>query len=408
MSESDAHGSDAQARAKTTPYGKAQRYGDEELQELKEALEQGTLFYAQGAKVRQLEATYAGMVGGRYGIACTSGTAAIHTALIAIGISPGDEVITSPITDMGSVIPILYQGAIPVFADLDPRTYTMDPRAVEAAITPNTRAVLAVHLAGNACDLDAIIAVCRRKGIPLVEDCAQAFGCTYRGRAVGVWGEIGCYSFNEFKHISCGDGGMVVTDDEELANRLRLATDKCYDRRAGVAQRNPRFLANNYRMTELQGAVALAQCRKLASIVERRRLWCAELTRRLQGVPGLLLPTITAGCDPSWWFYMMRADERAYDADTMARALGEEGIPVGAHYIGTPVYTYPVFAESSAFARGAHPCMSRDYGPGLCPVAEDILRTCLILPINEGYTEQDLDETVLGIRRAAEKLAARA
>jgi len=405
MSNGETTGSASNARAKTTPYGRAQRYGDEELKELKEALEQGTLFYAQGAKVRRLEETYAGMVGARYGVACTSGTAAIHTALIALGISPGDEVITSPITDMGSVIPILYQGAVPVFADLDARTYTMDPRSVEAAITPNTRAVVAVHLAGNACDLEALSAVCRKHGVPLVEDCAQAFGCTYRGRAVGTWGEIGCYSFNEFKHISCGDGGIVVTDDEEMATRLRLATDKCYDRRSGVAQRNPRFLGNNYRMTELQGAVALAQCRKLASIVERRRRWCAELSRRLEGAPGLLLPVITPGCDPSWWFYMMRVDEQVYDADTLAQALGQEGVPVGAHYIGTPVYTYPIFTEGSAFTRGHHAYLDREYRAGMCPVAEDILRTCVILHINEGYTEQDLDETVLGIRRSAAKLA---
>lgn len=391
-------------KAKTVPYRREQRYGSEELAELREALEQGTLFYAQGRKVHQLEVEFASYVGASHAVACTSGTAAIHSALIALGISPGDEVITAPITDMGSVVPILYQGAAPVFADLDPYTYTLLPESVEAAITPRTRAVLAVHLAGNACDLDGLVAMCDRHGVALVEDCAQAFGCRYRGRYAGTLGRIGCFSLNEFKHISCGDGGLVVTNDEELAVRLRLATDKCYDRRPGVTMRNPTFLANNYRMTELQGAVALAQLRKLESIVSRRREWCRKLTERLAGIDGLRLPRITDGCSPSWWFYMMRA-EAGLDPDAAASALQAEGLPIGAHYIGQPVYEYPIFAAHQAFARGEHAYRDQTYGPGLCPNAEDILRTCLILSVNEAYSDQDLEETAHGIRRAVEWVA---
>src|SRR5579871_3930245 len=165
--------------AKQTPYGRESRYGAEELRELEEALEQGTLFYAHGKKVRQLEEEFARQHGVGFAVACTSGTAAIHAALIAIGVSPGDEVITSPITDMGTVVPILYQGAAPVFADLDPHAYTLAPESVEARITPRTRAVLAVHLTGNACDLAALGALCDRNGIALIEDCAQALGCRY-------------------------------------------------------------------------------------------------------------------------------------------------------------------------------------------------------------------------------------
>ncbi len=392
------------AKAKTVPYEREQRYGQPELTELTEALAQGTLFYSQGKKVKQLEEAFASYVGARHAVACTSGTAAIHAALIALGVSPGDEVVTAPITDMGSVIPILYQGAVPVFADLDPSTYTMLPEAVDAAITARTRAVVAVHLAGNACDLAALSSICEARGVALVEDCAQAFGCRYGDRFTGTIGRIGCFSYNEFKHISCGDGGLVVTDDDELAIRLRLATDKCYDRRPGVAMRNPTFLANNYRMTELQGAVALAQLRKLDGIVARRRAWCGELTERLQGLKGLQLPAVTTDCEPSWWFYMMRADEATLGADTdaLASALQAEGLPVGAHYIGQPVYDYPIFAAHSAFARGSHAYHGREYRHGLCPAAEDILRTCLILSVNEAYSGKDLDETAIGIRRVVE------
>lgn len=393
--------------SKTTPYGKETRYGDEELNELREALEQGTLFYASGRKVREFEEEFAAQNGVRFAITCTSGTAGIHAALMTAGISPGDEIITAPITDMGTLVPILFQGAVPVFADLHPHTYTLLPESVEACVTPRTRAILAVHLGGNACDLTALQEICDRHNLVLIEDCAQALGCRYGDRPIGTLGRIGCFSLNEFKHISCGDGGVVLTDDAALASKLRLATDKGYNREPGAALRSPTFLANNYRMTELQGAVALAQLRKLKSIVERRRRWCGELSRRLAGVKGIALPEATPGCETSWWFYMLRVEPEILgaDADRFAAALRAEGLSAGAHYIGQCVYEYPIFAEHSAFARGGHAYEGRAYGKGLCPNAEAILETCVILPVNEAYTDRDLDETACGVRRVAEWMA---
>jgi dTDP-4-amino-4,6-dideoxygalactose transaminase len=390
--------------AKRTPYASEPRYGEDELRELKEALEQGTLFYAQGKKVRQLESDFALRSGVRFAVACSSGTAALHAALIAAGISPGDEVITAPITDMGTVIPILYQGAIPVFADLHPRSYCLLPESVAAHITPRTRAVIAVHLWGNACDLLALRALCERHDLTLIEDCAQALGCRCDGRPIGTHGQIGCFSLNEFKHIGCGDGGIAVTDDEELAERLRQATDKAYDRRPGAAPRDPAFLANNYRMTELQGAVAVAQLRKLDSIVARRQRWCAELTARLEGLAGLSLPEPTPGCAPSWWFFMLRVlpEILGADADACAQALRKEGLPAGAHYIGQPLYAYPVFRDHTAFVRGSHPFAAQTYAPGLCPNAEAILDTAVLLSIQEAYSDTDLDETVHAIRKVVD------
>lgn len=387
--------------AKQTPYGKERRYGEEELAELEEALQQETLFYTQGKKVHQLEADFARKNGIAYAVATSSGTASIHAALIAAEISPGDEVLVSPITDMGSIVPILYQGAVPVFVDLDPRTYTITPAAVEAAITEQTRAILAVHLGGNACDLDALTAIAARHDLVLIEDCAQAFGCTYQGKPIGTIGAVGCFSYNEFKHISSGDGGLVITDDERLAIRLRLATDKAYNRSAQGTERNPAFLANNYRMTELQGAVAVAQLPKLDSIVARRRRWCGALSEQLADLPGLQLPQETPGCDSSWWFYMLRVvpAELGADATEFAQALQAEGLRASAHYIGQCIYEYPIFTEHSAFARGEHAYMRRTYGKGLCPEAEAILETCVTLAINQAYTETDLAETVAGVRR---------
>lgn len=388
---------------KTTPYGTWDRYAGDELAQLKEVLEQGTLFYAHGRKVKALEERVARLTGSRYAIATSSGTASIHAAMIAAGISPGDEVIVTPITDMGSLVPILWQGAVPVFADVDPGSYVLDPVSVKACITERTRAVLAVHLAGNACDMDGLRSICDERGIALIEDCAQAWGCTYRGRSVGCIGNIGCFSLNEFKHISCGDGGVVVTDDDALAKRLRLATDKCYSREAGAATRNPTFLANNYRMTELQGAVALAQLEKLGDIVGKRRAWCEGLIKLLFDAPGITLPQPTSGCDHSWWFFMLRVqpDVLRVGADRFAEALAAENISAGAHYIGQCVYEYPVFVEHSAFQRGEHPFTRIEYGRGMCPVAESVLDTAVVLPINEAYTDADQVDVATAVTRVA-------
>jgi dTDP-4-amino-4,6-dideoxygalactose transaminase len=392
--------------AKTKPFSKQKRYGDEELEQLKEALAQGTLFYAQGKKVKTLEEQFAKHHGAKHAVACSSGTAAIHSAMMAAGISPGDEVIVPPITDMGSIVPILFQGAVPVFCDLDPNSYLMTPATIEKRITPKTRAVLAVHLWGNACDLGAITKLCDDRKLTLIEDCAQAFGCKYDGKCVGNFGAMGCYSYNEFKHISSGDGGMIITNDDALAKKLRLATDKCYDRSPNAKMRQATFLAANYRMTELQGAVAIAQLAKLDSIVSRRQKWCAKLSEQINGLPGITLPKVTDKCDPSWWFYMIRVepDVLGATADEFTQAMHKEGVPMGAHYIGEPIYAYPLFENHSAFDHAEHPFKSQSYKMGDCPEAEAILKTCCMLPINEGYTEDDLNDTVRAFNKVVNYL----
>jgi perosamine synthetase len=388
-------------KAKTTPYASEARYGDEELAQLKEALDQQTLFYAAGKKVKQLEAEFATKNGSVFAIATSSGTASVHAALIAAGVGPGDEVILSPITDMGTAAPILFQGAVPVFADLTPDGHVLDPKSVAARITDKTRAVLAVHLWGNACDLDALTALCEGRDIALIEDCAQAFGATYKGKPIGTVAPIGCFSYNEFKHISCGDGGLTLTSDPSLAERLRLATDKGYSRRPDALVRQPVFLCNNYRMTELQGAVAIAQLRKLDSIVARRRAFAERLQVGLTGVVGIRPPQPTDGANPSWWFYMLRVDEDilGIDADTFCAALSAEGIRASAHYIAKPLYHYPIFADHSAFPHPGHAYDSYDYSAQPCPEAEAILKTCVQLPVNEAFTKADADEIAFGIRR---------
>lgn len=371
---------------------RANRYGAEELAELQDALNQGTLFYASGKKVKQFEEAFGARYGMPHVVVASSCTGAIHAAVAAVGVGPGDEVITSPITDMGTVAGILFQGAAPIFADLDPHTYNMTPESVEACLSPRTKAVLAVHLAGNSHDAPGIAAVARKAGVMYIEDCAQSYLASLNGVLAGTTGDIGCFSLNEFKHISCGDGGMCVTRDPELARRIRMATDKAYCREPGSA-RFPEFLATNYRMTELQGAVALAQLGKMDAICARRHALGDRLRELVTGVPGIHPPHILPGGYSTYWFFLMRVDEAAMgvSTDQVAAAIGAEGAPAGAHYIGRGVYEYPALAGSPA---------ASTYRPGMCPTAQAILDTGIIVPIHESYRDEDIE----AIGRAVQKV----
>jgi perosamine synthetase len=395
-------------KVKTTPFGRGKRFGLEEIKELTEALEQQTLFYASGKKTKEFREKFAERYNVKHCVMASSGTAALHIALGAVGVTLGDEVITSPITDMGTIIGILYQNAIPVFADLDLDTYNLDLKSVESKITDKTKAIIAVHLAGNPCDMDPLMELARKHNIKVIEDCAQSYLCEYKGRLAGTIGDVGCFSLNDFKHISAGDGGMVITDDDELAARLALFADKCYYRDG--SGRNPSFLAPNYRITELQSAVAIAQLKKLDWICNRRRQIGDAISEGIEDLPGIHIPKITEGGKSSYWFYMFRVDEKllGVSRNDFAKALTAEGIPAGAGYIPMCVYEYDILKNKNAY-EGSHcpfdcPKYGRDieYNKGLCPNAEEILTTSIRLTCNEFFTDDDVKDIIEGIRKVAE------
>ena len=351
------------------------------------------------------------MYGVDHCVATSSGTAAIHTALGAAGITAGDEVITSPITDMGSVIGILYQNAIPVFADVNPYTYNMDPESIEANITGSTKAILVVHLAGNPADMDEIMRIADKYGLTVIEDCAQAYMTYYKGRLVGTIGHIGCFSLNDFKHITAGDGGMCIMNDETLYHKALRFADKNYSRISvnGVIDRDISSVAPNYRMNELTGAVAIAQLDRVEWICERRRIYGDGLTARLRNIPGITPPLVKDGNASSYWFYLFRVDEAKLhvDTDTFIAALQAEGVPCQRGYIPACVYEYGLFQNRSAFPNTHAPfdspyCkISRSYPAGLCPAAEDVLRSTVRIPVSEFYSEEDLQQTVAAIEKVA-------
>jgi len=385
------------------------RWGAEELSRLTEMVGQSSLFYWQGTQTAHLLAEFRRQYPLAYAFPCSSGSAALHIAAAALRLQPGEEVIVPAITDMGSVIGILYQQGVPVFADVDPRSFNLDPADVRRRITPRTRAIMAVHLAGNPCDMKALTAIAREHKLVVIEDCAQAWGARWQGEPVGLQGEVACYSFNDFKHISCGDGGMVATNAADLGTGLAKWGDKYYDRSTGG--RDPGELAPNYRISEPQAAVAAAQLAKLGGIVAARERAGKFLTAKLADAPGLLLPQVRAGDTHSYWFYLLRLEPGRFRAsrDEFAEALAAEGVACAAGYLSRPVYQYPVFQNHNFFA-GYWPVRelgstTMDYRQVSCPVAEDILKDCVKLTVNEAMTETYLAKVASAVRQVAQRLA---
>jgi len=392
-----------------TPIPPRKRHGEREKTYLNEVIDSDTLFFYLGTKVREMERSFASLYGRKHCVACSSGTAAVHMAIGCLQLPPGSEVITSPITDMGSLTGILYQGLLPVFADVEPETLNMAPETVRTAITNSTKAILVVHHAGLAADLNAILAIGREHGIPVIEDGAQAFGCEYDGARVGRRSVVATFSLNHFKHITAGSGGMILTDDDHLRYIASLFLDKCYQREEGI--RNPFFLAPNYQMTEMQGAVALAQLERLDQFTERRRRLGDRLSAQLAEVKGVTLQRLLPGSKHSYFLYLFKLDLDRFGctAAEFAEALQCEGVAAKANLItgGRPVYLYDIFQQRSAFPSSHYPFVSldtgvsRSYPRGLCPVAEDAFSRWITLELLENYTEQNVDEMAFAVAKVA-------
>jgi perosamine synthetase len=390
-----------------TPFpSRAQGFGEEEMAQLAEVIQSGKLSRLGGVKTEAVERTFAGMIGTTHALAVSSGTAALHTAVGAINPDPGDEIITTPLTDMGTTIGIIAQGAIPIFADVVPGGSHLDPESVRQNITDRTRAIIVVHNTGQAADMDAFLAIGKEYGIPIIEDCAQAYLTTWKGRRVGSMGPINCFSLQQSKHITSGDGGLVVTNDDALAHRARLFADKGWDR--SVEGRGHVFLGMNYRISELQSAVTLAQLGKLERICARRKQLGDLLTEKLSGLPGLHPPVLQPNCDMTYWFYPLRVveTELGRPREWFATALTAEGVGCGT-WLGQPLYLFEVFSEGRTFGRSHYPFDSPfasrhvEYGPGLCPNAEQVMRELTALTVDEFHTEDDVEDMARAIRKVA-------
>jgi dTDP-4-amino-4,6-dideoxygalactose transaminase len=383
------------------------RWDDAEREQLARAIDQPSLFYWNGPQTELLIERFRQHYPFKYVYPCSSGTAAIHIAVAAAGIGLGDEVITAAITDMGTFVGVFYQQGVPIFADLEPGRLTLDPADVARRVTPRTRAIIAVHLAGNPCDLDGLKAVAEEHDLILIEDCAQAWGAKSKGRPIGTVGDFGCYSLNDFKHIGCGDGGIVGTNDERFGPLLQKFGDKAYDRSGGT--RSVDVLAPNYRMSELQAAVAAVQMNRMVEITRRRHELGDRLTERLRELapPGIYPHRVETEDFCSYWFYMFCIDEGALkvDRDRFAEALDAEGAGAWGGYADSPYYTRPIFTEQNVFAGGWPVKMlgltDVDYTTVSLPATESIARTSVYIGIGQNMTEEYID----GVARATSKVA---
>jgi len=388
-------------------------FGAEESALLSQVIESGTLNCTKGTVVRELEAEFAQQCGMPFARAVNSGTAAVHAAVAAIDPEPGDEIITTAITDMGALTPILYQTAIPVFADVDPATFNITAETIEPRITERTRAIIATHLFGYPCDMDPILELAASRNIPVIEDAAQAFGTEYHGRRAGTMGAIGCFSFQQGKHMTSGEGGLVVSKDDAYSRRMNLFVDKAW----GYGDPNPDhyFLALNYRLSELQGAVALAQLRKLEDCVAARVGTASLMDGLIDGVPGVHKPATSGEMKHTYWKYCLRIDPSVINGgvDAFSKRLKECGVWSAPRYIQKPAFMCEVFRDQNTFGKSGFPFRGPhrqglppvEYRPEEYPGIDEALSRICVLPWNEKYTEDDVRFVADAIIQTAEELS---
>jgi len=386
-------------------------FGEEEQTAVLAALASGTLTSTKGSFVKQLEAQFAEQLGVGHAFACTSGTAAIHVAVAALDLEPGDEVITTSITDMGALTPILAQGAIPVFADVDAHSMNLTAATIQAVMSARSKAILVTHLFGDPCEMEAIMQLAAAKGIAVIEDCCQAFGASDQAKPVGTIGAIGCFSLQQGKHITTGEGGLVVTNDDALARRLFLMINKAW----GYGDQNPDhyFLALNYRMNEITGAVALAQLDKLEGSVAARVANADQLSAALEGLEGVALPLAGAGRVHTYWRYCLDVDPNVIPGGTVAlgNLLRARGIGCAPRYIQKPAFQCQIFTQQRTFGESHWPFTlasedAVDYTPARFPGTFDALNRVLVLPWNERFSADDVLFIAAAIRESVHELKA--
>lgn len=369
-----------------------------------------------GPQVRGFERKWAERYGFKHAISVNSWTTGLTTAVGAIGIAPGDEVICSPYTMSASATAALFYGGIPVFADIDPLTYNISADTIRPKITPRTKAILVVHIFGQAADMDPIMALAREHGLKVIEDAAQAPGVLYKGRPVGAIGDIGGFSLNYHKHIHTGEGGMLVTDDDQLALRSQLIRNHAENliefTGAGALDN---LIGSNYRLTELQAAIGIAQLDRLEGHLATRQRLAAHFTAAIEGLPGLTPARTAAGCGHAYYLYPMRYDPRVTGvprAQFVKAVNAELPTPKGwdqtvlAEAYVKPLYLLPMYQQKIAlgpqgFPWNLHPGVDYRYQRGDCPVVEQLhFEQMVFTPIvREPLTEADMDDVAAAIRK---------
>jgi dTDP-4-amino-4,6-dideoxygalactose transaminase len=359
--------------------------------------------FAGGPRVRALERAWEERFGVRHAVSMNSATSALNAAVAAVGAGPGDEVIVSPYTMSASATCALVNGAIPVFADIEARTYCLDPASVRERITPRTKAIVAVDIFGCPADYDALVEIAAEHGLALIEDAAQAPGGAHPRGPAGTLGDIGVFSLNYHKTIQSGEGGVAVTNDDALADRLRLARNHGEVVVAGMGSEHVDVLGFNYRMGEIEAAIADAQLRELDALTEPRIAHAARLTEALAGLEGVHPPVVPDGCRHVYYLYVVRLDPDALGIPRarFAEALRAEGVPVTEGYV-RPIYREPLYQRRAAFPFGdPRNAGSGDYTEGICPTCERMHDREVLFHdlVHAGLSEGDVDDIAAAFRK---------
>ncbi len=405
---------------RTMPFRSYQTLDENEEHAVVEAIRSGVIsdfigakgaFFLGGKKVRELEGMYKAHCGVKHAISMNSATSVIIASMGAFGIGPGDEVIVTPYSHVCSATAPLLYDAIPVFADSEPDTFCMSVESIEKCITPRTKAIIVVDLFGQSADMDPIMALARKHDIKVLSDSAHITIATYKGNMAGTLADIGSYSLNAHKTIQCGEGGVAVTDDDDLALKLQLLRNHAENCVADMEISDIiNMIGYNFRMTELEAAVAIEQLKKSENLVKHRRMLCEHLTQRLGGLEGITPPAVRHDCTHDYLLYCVRYDAEAtgmskaefmkrLDAEGIKMAVDDKRhVPPISGFV-KPIHLQPIFTQK-CFRPHGYPWTSDlyagdlSYGPGLCPVVEDLWQNSLIC-INAIYpplTIPDMDD----------------
>ena len=372
------------------PYGR-QWIDEDDIRAVVETLRGDWL--TTGPRVEQFEQAFARRVGAAHAVAVSSGTAALHAAMAALRIGPGDEVVVPPLTFAATANCVLYQGGTPVFADVEPDTLLLDPEQVKRRISPRTKAIIAVDYAGQPCDYERLRGLAWRHGLALVADACHALGGEHCGRKVGTLADLSTFSLHPVKPITAGEGGVVTTDDADLARRLRSFRNHGIDTTArertaeGVWRYEMTELGYNYRLSDIQCALAHSQLRKLTGWVERRRAIAAQYEELLAGMPGVRPLAVRGEVSHAYHLYVVQAFAPAPSREAILQRMRAAGIGVNVHYI--PVHLHPYYRRRLGTA------------PGLCPVAEAAGERILSLPIFPKMTDGEVERVAAALRAAA-------
>ena len=399
--------------------------GDEERRAVLEVLDSGVLSqfvgvwgpdFFGGPRVQRLEQRWADYFGSRHAVSMNSATSGLYAAIGAAGVGPGDEVIVSPYTMSASAAAAVVYGAVPVFADIEAETFCLDPAAVAARVTPKTKAIIGVDLFGHPAQWEALRRVVAGRSIVLIEDAAQAPGARIGERYAGTFGDMGVFSLNYHKTIHSGEGGVVVTDDPDLAERLQLIRNHG---EAVVKAKGTTRLASmvgfNYRMTEIEAAIATEQLAKLAVLLAPRIEAAEYLTEHLAAMPGVTPPWVRPSVTHGFYVYPIRYDGRqgSLTRGQLAAALRAEGIPIQTGYV-EPLYRQPMYQQSIGFGESGFPFVDPNgdrvrYPDGLCPVAERMHETELmyLTQIHAQVSRKDLTDIVIAFDKVLSAVGSR-